>query len=419
KGITILGKSVNPSVSGAEMQFVRFSEEYYGKNDIHKFAEERRSKMESKTIKVDKTELKETPWGSVNKVELRNKVMNAKNRDSLVHDVYALVEDGWQESPSSKLKYPIMQIDGDIAYYNRFGLASALGYAKKENETAVVEKVEKLYKKFKIDEGEKKMSKTKFSQLEGREVYGAVIEKVHKKLGNHFYVEEIYNDHIEVRDERTKEMYKIKADIKLGKDDEAMNISIDFDTMKKSSEQKQFAEDDDKEKMECNKMDDDEDGDNGEDDEDDDKNGEDEEQEKMSADANTDALAQAKLLEDQAEQNKKTIAEKDDIIMKQDARIKKLEAFKFSVEDAQRKNDVEKTMSEVKSSFIDKVKFEELKEEGLACKFEDMTSWKNKVKALAFEQSKGKKPTRTETFMEIPTLWGIQKEDRKSSSLWG
>jgi hypothetical protein len=71
-----------------------------------------------------------------------------------VHDVYALVEDGWEESPSEHLKYPIMELSGDTFYYNRYGLASALAYAKQENETEVVSKVMKLYKKFKLDDGE-------------------------------------------------------------------------------------------------------------------------------------------------------------------------------------------------------------------------------------------------------------------------
>ena len=75
-----------------------------------------------------------------------------------------IVEEGWEEAPSSKLKYPVMEIKGGEAVYNRYGLASALAYAGKENETEVIRKVESLYKKLDIDNddekgGEKKMEK--------------------------------------------------------------------------------------------------------------------------------------------------------------------------------------------------------------------------------------------------------------------
>ena len=110
-------------------------------------------------IKVDKSKeaLSDKAWGDVDKTELRHKVLQAKNYKSLVHDVYAEVENGWEDAPSEKLKYPIMLIEGDTAVYARYGLASALGYAKKENNTSVVNKVEKLYKAIDIQEKEEKM----------------------------------------------------------------------------------------------------------------------------------------------------------------------------------------------------------------------------------------------------------------------
>lgn len=124
-----------------------FAKENYGKGD---------------TIKVDKSKeaMSETEWGSVNKTELRKKVLDAKNYKSLVKDVYMIVEDGWEDAPSSKLKYPVMEIKDDKAVYNRYGLASALAYAGKENETEVVRKIESLYKKLNINDekgGENKM----------------------------------------------------------------------------------------------------------------------------------------------------------------------------------------------------------------------------------------------------------------------
>ena len=107
--------------------------------------------------------MSDNSWGSVNKTELRKKVLEAKNYKSLVKDVYALVEEGWEEAPSSKLKYPIMEIKDGKVVYNRYGLASALAYAKKEGETSVINKVKSLYKKLDIEDkdegGEKEMAK--------------------------------------------------------------------------------------------------------------------------------------------------------------------------------------------------------------------------------------------------------------------
>lgn len=117
---------------------------------------------ESITVDKSKEAMSDSSWGSVNKTELRKKVLDAKNYKTLVKEVYALVEEGWEDAPSSKLKYPIMEIKDGKAVYNRYGLASALAYAQKEGETSVINKVKSLYKKLDIDEdnkgGEKEMS---------------------------------------------------------------------------------------------------------------------------------------------------------------------------------------------------------------------------------------------------------------------
>lgn len=86
---------------------------------------------ESITVDKSKEAMSESSWGSVNKTELRKKVLDAKNYKTLVKEVYALVEEGWEDAPSSKLKYPIMEIKDGKAVYNRYGLASALAYAQK------------------------------------------------------------------------------------------------------------------------------------------------------------------------------------------------------------------------------------------------------------------------------------------------
>lgn len=127
---------------------------------------------ENITVDKSKDAMSESSWGSVNKTELRKKVLEAKNYKSLVKDVYALVEEDWEEAPSSKLKYPIMEIKDGKAVYNRYGLASALAYAQKEGETSVINKVKSLYKKLDIDDndegGEKEMAKKEDEEIKNK-----------------------------------------------------------------------------------------------------------------------------------------------------------------------------------------------------------------------------------------------------------
>lgn len=125
-------------------------------------------------IKIDKSKdaMSESEWGKVNKTTLRKEVLDAKNYKSLVNDVYLIVEDGWEDAPSEKLKYPVMEIKGDTAVYNRYGLASALTYAKANNEEAVVSKIEGLYKKLEIDDDKSKDEKVESNSIV---VDGAVI----------------------------------------------------------------------------------------------------------------------------------------------------------------------------------------------------------------------------------------------------
>jgi len=155
-GCTLLG--VKPAIRGSEAKVLSFAEiknEYDKESNqfgIERFANERMDKMAEITYKINKTELKETPWGDVDKTAMRNKIMKAINKATLVKSVYALVEEGWQDAPSEHLKYPLMQLVGDTFYYNRYALSSALAYAKQENETAVISKIEKLYKKFNLDD---------------------------------------------------------------------------------------------------------------------------------------------------------------------------------------------------------------------------------------------------------------------------
>lgn len=175
-GLTVLGKAVNGSCPDADIKMVRFSTEdadaYFAKSDslsnLKQFVEERKQSMaEKKTYKIDKSKeaMSTADWGDYDKVAMRDKIMEAKNRDTLVKSVYLLVEDGWKDAPSEHLKYPVMMLDGDKFVYNRKALSAALTYAKQNDETEVVNKIKAIYKKLGLDDDSERKEEAKMEEI--------------------------------------------------------------------------------------------------------------------------------------------------------------------------------------------------------------------------------------------------------------
>ena len=179
KTITTLGRTVRPSVPDANITIVRFSEEeaesYYSNlyksdslSNLKQFVEERKQLMaEKKTYKIDKSKeaMSTADWGDYDKATMRDKIMEAKNRDTLVKSVYLLVEDGWKDAPSEHLKYPVMMLDGGKFIYNRNALSSALAYAKQNDETEVVNKIKAIYKKLGLDDDSERKEEAKMEEI--------------------------------------------------------------------------------------------------------------------------------------------------------------------------------------------------------------------------------------------------------------
>lgn len=122
---------------------------YFNTDDS--FAKEDLGKGDALKVDKSKDAMSEKAWGEVDKTALRNKILNSSNYKSLVKDVYMLVEEGWEDSPSSHLKYPVMELKGDTLTYNRYGLSAALQRSEGQNETGVVSKVKAIYTKMGLD----------------------------------------------------------------------------------------------------------------------------------------------------------------------------------------------------------------------------------------------------------------------------
>lgn len=387
-GVTTLGKHINPSCSGSDIVFTRFSETEANAffedckkkcSNLENFMDQRKNKMsEEKKYKIDKSKeaLSDKPWGEVDKTKLRNDIMGASNKNTLVKDVYMLVEDGWEDAPSEHLKYPVMELKGDTFVYNRDGLSSALGYAKKENVSSVVSKVEKIQRKLGLfkegKEADTEMSTKYFDEIEGRKAWADVIEEVQEHEGRDAYVDSIEKDHIIYTKDDVR--YRVEADIKVDKDDKTVDADIHWDTVKKDKDQKMS------------------------------------EKKEMSID---EAMAEIDRLSKDVEDNKNIIMDKDKQMKDMEKELSELRAFKEAADKQTLAASVESVMSEVKDCLSDD-KYKEFRDEGLQCSVDGVDAWANKVKAFCFETGVKKKAQKG-------TMWSFANPvqvESKINSIW-
>lgn len=387
-GVTTLGKHINPSCPGSDIVFTRFSETEANAffedckkkcSNLENFMDQRKNKMsEEKKYKIDKSKeaLSDKPWGEVDKTKLRNDIMGASNKNTLVKDVYMLVEDGWEDAPSEHLKYPVMELKGDTFVYNRDGLSSALGYAKKENVSSVVSKVEKIQRKLGLfkegKEADTEMSTKYFDEIEGRKAWADVIEEVQEHEGRDAYVDSIEKDHIIYTKDDVR--YRVEADIKVDKDDKTVDADIHWDTVKKDKDQKMS------------------------------------EKKEMSID---EAMAEIDRLSKDVEDNKNIIMDKDKQMKDMKKELSELHAFKEAADKQTLAASVESVMSEVKDCLSDD-KYKEFRDEGLQCSVDGVDAWANKVKAFCFETGVKKKAQKG-------TMWSFANPvqvESKINSIW-
>lgn len=387
-GVTTLGKHINPSCPGSDIVFTRFSETEANAffedckkkcSNLENFMDQRKNKMsEEKKYKIDKSKevLSDKPWGEVDKTKLRNDIMGASNKNTLVKDVYMLVEDGWEDAPSEHLKYPVMELKGDTFVYNRDGLSSALGYAKKENVSSVVSKVEKIQRKLGLfkegKEADTEMSTKYFDEIEGRKAWADVIEEVQEHEGRDAYVDSIEKDHIIYTKDDVR--YRVEADIKVDKDDKTVDADIHWDTVKKDKDQKMS------------------------------------EKKEMSID---EAMAEIDRLSKDVEDNKNIIMDKDKQMKDMEKELSELRAFKEAADKQALAASVESVMSEVKDCLSDD-KYKEFRDEGLQCSADGVDAWANKVKAFCFETGIKKKAQKG-------SIWSFANPVRvesKINSIW-
>lgn len=369
-GCTLLG--VKPAIRGSEAKVLSFAEikDEYDKethqSDIERFANERMDKMAEITYKINKTELKETPWGDVDKTEMRDKIMKAINKATLVKSVYALVEDGWQDAPSQHLKYPLMQLVGDTFYYNRYALSSALAYAKQENETAVISKIEKLYRKFNLDDeggDDKNMAEDKTKDMS------------EELMENQ---EEVMEEQVESEVDEMAEEDEMQEDETFADDDKEVDVADENDEPDDSDPEGSDEDAGDfEDKGECSDIE--EDMCNG----------------KMSLDVNAYAGAMLEMLkaetDDQRNEARKlglSDDEKLNIVMEECYSIacELAELRQFRIDTLKEKTSfaTQQILAEVKQD-LPQDKYAELEQEAEKCEYSEIAQFKVKAQAFAYE----------------------------------
>ena len=389
-GSTILGKNVAPSCKDAEISLVRFAEEannFYGEHKdklsvLKQFAKEREQMAEKDNyvnhpIDTSKEALYEGEWDGQ---KAKQDLVKEKNFKLLAPKVCMKLEEGWENREVTKLGYPVMMLYDGKWVYSRQGLASALGYAKKENETTVVNKIEKIYKKLDLDDNEggkeEKMAEIEFSAVNISNLWSRIYDVIHEHDDWDYCIQGIYeedNRKFAILIGRDQKLYRLDFSLT----EEGMTVSDELVEVKQEFTEidniKKFAEPENAErytKFTDPKKDEGKGEDGG-------KKPDEGEPTKMSED---EMMAKITELE-------KSVEERDHIIMDKDTELEELRAYKAGVVAKENMAKVDSIMEEVKP-YVSEEKFAEFKAEGLACDAETIDAWSNKIKAACFSEVK-------------------------------
>ena len=178
-GVTLIGDS--PAIPNAKATVLKFSEMVEEVKKIL-FAAPKDEMGKSDPIKIDLSKEAAdmtTPWGSVDKIKLRDRILRAKNYKTLVKKCYLVVEEGWEDSPSLKLKYPVCRIKDNTLVLCKSGCRTALSMLENNTDKSYYKsakaKLKKYYKilgldtsNFSCKDGEDmKFNKEEFAQTFG------------------------------------------------------------------------------------------------------------------------------------------------------------------------------------------------------------------------------------------------------------
>ena len=367
-GLTVLGTLVSPSVPNAHMEMIRFSaeqaDEYY-KTAFNEIQQMVRLAEIGKRYKVDKSEkaMSNDDWSNVDKTNLRNKILEAQNKTTLVKSVYLKVEDNWEDAPSERLKYPVMQLKGNTFVYNRNALANAKARATQQNETEVLRKLNAIYNKLNLKEEteNKQQTEDKMAKLEEKEK-DVVMDKPTDEVSN---TEEKKEEKLsEVKDTKDEENKEEKTEEKMSENSESSDSEKDKE--------------------------------------------EDKVEEKKASD---DSEEKDKEEEDKFAEKEARCAELEAKCAKLEAKLSELEKFKANTEEKEKMTIVTQTLAEVKESMKED-EFAKFEEKAKNCTLDTVYAWRNEVLANVATVLMSKQKE------ESHLRFGDIEEVPKKTSLW-
>ena len=395
--LTCLGLTTGGSCPDAMMTMIRFSQEdadaYFNKMNEHnltplkKFVKERTKNMAEKKyvshpINTSKDAVYTGEWDG-NKA--KQDLIKEKNYKSLAPKVCLNLEEGWEGREVTKLGYPVMGLfDGEWRYSTR-ALASALAYAKQNDEQEVLNKLKEIYDELDLNEegkeDDEKMSKeVAFAAVDLNLMWTKINDELRARNYDwHWYIDGIF-------EQDNKKFVIIRND---GGDRFRINFSYTEDGLFMDDEMVkvdiEFIETDDIKRFSCPE--------------------------------------EFKHLMGE-EGDKDEPDEKDAIIMQKDAEIDELrkeldelKAYKAAIEEKEIAKRVEDILDEVKD-YLDDDKYQELRTEGLACGKDEIDAFSNKVKAQCFNAFKKAAKKNADKIFAFSKPIETQKKDMSTMNVW-
>lgn len=319
KAICILGDKHIPASKGANAQMIKFSE---------KVKETEMKYFESSDIKINNSKEsainKSGSWSSPGR-KLYGKILKSRNKKSLLKEAYLIVEDGYEDAPSTHLKYPHHSIVNGELVVNVQGLEAAFSRASQQH----------------ILSGEVKAHLLKHYRELGLDITNFTEKEDNVELENNI-------------DEKEKELDVNTSDVNADVQDNAETENVSCET--NDEKEKSFETENVDEKVEDEK--------------------EDVEQENTETKSEVDY--EAKCAEYEAK-----IAEMEDSNKVMMEELEELRKYKSEKEEDEKNFKVSSLFEEV-MDVLPKENYNALKEEAKELKNENFEAFSNKVKALCF-----------------------------------
>ncbi len=161
--VCLLGDGIEEGILGSQLQVTKYSLDDYNKcylafshqtikkegDDIQLpekemfISKEELGSKDALVIDKGKDSMSEGSWSDSG---IRKVCLEASNWKTVCKAVFLKLEAGWEDGKEGCLGYPVMEKAGNKVVYNHKGLASAKGYAEKNNETAVLTSLRAIYK---------------------------------------------------------------------------------------------------------------------------------------------------------------------------------------------------------------------------------------------------------------------------------